>query len=102
MTGEDKRSFLHLLRSPDEDFSSQLRMLSLIAPIALGFLATVVFIAVVVARAVLGGGSPLALAIARLASPVMWFIIALILPVFFIFMILHVYVMFKIRKSQGR
>ncbi len=97
-----KRSFSRLIRNPDEDFRQKPQMLSLIAPIAAGFLAALLFIAVIAEREIFGVASSFSLHSARLGGRVMHMLAFSILPTVIVLKLLELYVSVRLRMTAHR
>ena len=96
------RAFLEKLRNPDTDFSMHLKMLSMIIPLGMGFLFTIILVALVVIVKITSVelvGTPSPYPKVLIYSPG-----AIIFITYVTLQILRAYVYFKLKKkdnSQG-
>lgn len=97
-----KRSFFRLIQNPGEDFRQKLRAAALLAPLAAGFLATLLFIALNAVGEIFCDATSFALYSGRLGLSAMRILAFSILPTFVVLKLLELYVCVRLKMTAHR
>jgi len=94
--------FLNKLKNPDEDFLSNLRMMSTLAPYWMGLIFIFIILIIIFTNVLFGTGSSITKAINWLSKPILYLILPLILIPYIALKIIQFYVSSKLKRKRSR